>query len=57
MLCMVSNLRGIVDMIKKNQTNTKKVIIHLKKKEINACYNSKVSWIKEPDHSVSYGLT
>ena len=47
-----SNLRGIVDMIKREPNKYKKDIIHLQKKEINHA-TIKVSWIKEPDHSVS----
>ena len=47
-----SNIQGIVNMIKRERDKFKKDIIHLEKKEINHA-TIKVSWIKEPDHSVS----
>ena len=47
-----SNIQGIVNMIKREPDKFKKDIIHLEKKEINHT-TIKVSWIKEPDHSVS----
>ena len=47
-----SNIQGIVNMIKREPDKFKKDIIHLEKKEINHA-TIKVSWIKEPDHSVS----
>ena len=47
-----SNIQGIVNMIKREPDKFKKDIIHLEKKEINHA-TIKVSWIKEPDKSVS----
>ena len=47
-----SNIQGIVNMIKREPDKFKKDIMYLEKKEINHA-TIKVSWIKEPDHSVS----
>ena len=47
-----SNIQGIVNMIKREPNKFKKDIMYLEKKEINHA-TIKVSWIKEPDHSVS----
>ena len=47
-----SNIQGIVNMIKREPDKFKKDIMHLEKKEINHA-TIKVSWIKEPDYSVS----
>ena len=47
-----SNLKGIVDMIKREPDKFKKDLIHLEKKKINHS-TIKVSWIKQPDLSVS----
>ena len=47
-----SNIQGIVNMIKREPDKFKKDIMHLEKKEINHA-TIKVSWIKEPDKSVS----
>ena len=47
-----SNIQGIVNMIKREPNKFKKDIMHLEKKEINHA-TIKVSWIKEPDKSVS----
>ena len=47
-----SNIQGIVNMIKREPNKFKNDIIYLEKKQINHA-TIKVSWIKEPDHSVS----
>ena len=47
-----SNIQGIVNMIKREPDKFKKDIMYLEKKEINHA-TIKVSWIKEPDYSVS----
>ena len=47
-----SNIQGIVNMIKREPDKFKKDIMYLEKKEINHA-TIKVSWIKEPDKSVS----
>jgi len=47
-----SNIQGIVNMIKREPDKFKKDIMYLEKKEINHA-TIKVSWIKEPDHSIS----
>ena len=47
-----SNIQGIVNMIKREPEKFKKDMLHLEKKEINHA-TIKVSWIKEPDYSVS----
>ena len=47
-----SNIQGIVNMIKREPDKFKKDMMYLEKKEINHA-TIKVSWIKEPDYSVS----
>ena len=47
-----SSLQGVISLIKREPQKFTKDIIHLQKKEINHA-TIKVSWIKEPDHSVS----
>ena len=47
-----SNIQGIVNMIKREPDKFKKDVMYLEKKEINHA-TIKVSWIKEPDYSVS----
>ena len=47
-----SNLKGIVEMIKREPDKFKKDLLHLQKKEINHA-TIKVSWIKQPDLSTS----
>ena len=47
-----SNIQGIVNMIKKEPKKFSDDLIKLEKKEINHA-TIKVSWIKEPDYSVS----
>ena len=47
-----SNIQGIVNMIKREPDKFKKDIMYLEKKEINHA-TIKVSWIKEPDYSIS----
>ena len=47
-----SNIQGIVNMIKREPDKFKKDIMYLEKKEINHA-TIKLSWIKEPDYSVS----
>ena len=47
-----SKLSGVIDLIKREPDKFKKDIMYLEKKEINHA-TIKVSWIKEPDYSVS----
>ena len=47
-----SNIQGVVNMIKKEPKKFSDDLIKLEKKEINHA-TIKVSWIKEPDYSVS----